>query len=131
MIEPAKYNSPVLQAIAADLYRSFLRGIAYSLASLKYHAYSLGFGIHHVTAAQCLGEIRVRGGIERRDLQRKIYTMTAELRDQLLERLEGAGLILADGKAVKPVTLVDFLNNVRVRERFPDHSLITAQLARD
>jgi hypothetical protein len=130
MIEPGNLDSRVLQAIAADLYRSFLRGISYGIASLKYHAYGLGLGIHRSAAVACLSEIRQRGETSRRDLQRKVYTLNADSRDHLLQRLEEAGLILTEGKMVRPVSLAEFLKGIPIRERFPEHSLLTACLSK-
>ncbi|WP_265593899.1 hypothetical protein [Haloferula sp. BvORR071] len=121
-------DSPMRQALHADLYRTTLRGIAYSLVALQYHAHGLGLGNNRALAADVLSFIRSKGSATRREVQRKAYTLDADSRDHLLQCLEDAGLVVTENKMVRPVPFEDFLKASPVRERFPHLSLLTAGL---
>jgi hypothetical protein len=123
-------DSSVTQAMHADLYRTTLRGIAYSLAALKYHAHGVGLGSHRPAAGEVLSHVRLRGDVSRRNLQRKVYTLNAENLGHLLERLEGAGLFSTEGKMVRPVSFEKFLKVTPARERFSTCRLDTTVLLR-
>ena len=112
-------DSPVTRTLHEDLYRTTLRGIAYGLAALQYHAYGLAVGNHRPAAAAMLAYVRQKENVSRRDLQRKVYTLNAENLGHLLERLAAAGLVTTEGKMVRPTSLEDFLRATPARERFP------------
>lgn len=124
-------HGAVTHALHADLYGTTLRGIAYSLVALQYHAHGLDLGGHRTAAADMLSSLRSKGRATRRDLQRKVYKLDADSRDHLLQRLEDAGLVTTENKVVRPVPFEDFLKASPARERFPQHSLLTTSLLRD
>ena len=84
-------DSPVTQVLHDDLYLTTLRGIAYSLAGVQYHAHGLGLGQHRPAAADVLAYVRLKKHVNRRNIQRKVYFLNAENLGHLLERWERYG----------------------------------------
>jgi hypothetical protein len=121
-----------LHRLGHDLYVAALRGIAYGVASFGY----LGYGIRSTRedrqlVTRLLEHLRAEGAVSKRDLQRgKLYTLTAQERDELLADLEVRKLVEVSRRHVTAVPLADHMDGIETRMGFPPLEMITASLVK-
>ena len=119
-------NEAITQ-IAAELYVHTLRGITIGIAGFAW--YSLGFelGCSLKQARKLLKKLREGGTMTLRDIQRAVGFKSADVRDDVLERLAGEGLITMDRKNVSAVSYPDFIRNLYTRSEFPIPPIVPAK----
>lgn len=114
--------------VARDLYVTALRGIAYGIAALRFHCIGLPSLENDKQAADALAYLRnANRPVRRRDIQRKVYTLMASERDELISRLDEAGLVTVKGKYVEAVRFPDYLSGIPRQEGFPEVTLLTRE----
>jgi len=111
-----------------DTHIMCVRAVTLGVESLAYHGHGFDAGCPRGEAVKVLSYIREKGDVSRRDLQRKFEFFTAEVRDEVLERLAAEGLLELNGRQVAAVPLVGFIGSLPSRAGLTEPSLLCPAL---
>lgn len=111
-----------------DLYIMCVRAVTLGVESLAYHGHGFDTGCPRGEAVKVLGYIREKEDVSRRDLQRRFEFFTAEVRDEVLERLAAEGLLELNGRQVAAVPLTGFIRSLPSRAGLTEPALLCPAL---
>ena len=121
-----KSNLHEVAALAHDLNKLAVRGIALGVESLVWHCEGFDPGCEPSMARKALRLVRSQGQVSRRDIQRKHRQLKAAAWDVVLQRLAAEGLVTLDGRMVTAVTLPEFVRSLPNRAGYPEPVLLSA-----
>lgn len=111
-----------------DLYVMCVRAVTLGVESLAYHGHGIDTGCPRGEAVKVLSYIREKGAVSRRNLQRRFEFLTAEVRDEMLERLAAEGLLELSARRVAAVPLAEFIRSLPSRAGLTEPALLCPAL---
>ena len=112
-------------ALCWDLLALTFHGVCLGVEWLGFYGYGFHAGCSRQEVVKLLAAVRGADAatISRRDLQRKLQWLQADMRDAMLERLAHEGLVTLSDKSVSAVSAADYLRTIPARSGIPAPAL--------
>lgn len=111
--------------LSRNLTAMTLYGVSTGVEALGWHGYGFDAGCDRRGLLRLLSIVRKDKVIERRELQRRLQSITAGTRDDLLVRLASEGLVNLNGRLVEAVPLADYIRTIPTRSGVSPPKLAT------